>query len=348
MISVIIPIYNVKQYIERGMKYILAQDCCDFEVILVDDGSTDGSAEICEEWSQRDTRVRVFHKRNGGAGSARNLGIENAAGEYIYFYDIDDEIESNLLSVCEKKMADSSSEMMVFGYTSHDVVNNYTVTVDFPSISIENNSNLRNVFVDEFILKTNGFPWNKIYRKSFLKNYQLRFEDQRILQDIVFNLKCYRYVNRMIISNEVLYHYFVYNSGNTRSNFIPDRFNIYKTQFQRYELLKKEWNIEDVRFDDFLDRQLFLNMNILLRYNTLHTHCYWSRKEKQKEYHKVLDDKDFSNAIIRCQEKGISFEEKLFLWAYRTYCIELVGILDKLFDLLRILKRRVVKTIRQK
>jgi len=85
MVSVIIPICNVKRFIPRGIKQILRQTYQDIEIILVDDGSTDDSLEECQKWADSDTRIKVFHKENEGAGSARNYGINHASGEYIYF-----------------------------------------------------------------------------------------------------------------------------------------------------------------------------------------------------------------------------------------------------------------------
>ncbi|MCM1192282.1 MAG: glycosyltransferase [Butyrivibrio sp.] len=96
MISVIVPVYNTKEYLERCVNSLLAQTWQDMEIILVDDGSTDGSGEICDRFAERDGRVRVFHKENGGSSSARNLGIDKAKGDYIGFADSDDYVEPDM------------------------------------------------------------------------------------------------------------------------------------------------------------------------------------------------------------------------------------------------------------
>ena len=90
IVSVVIPIYNVSKWIDRGMEVILSQSLKDIEILLVDDGSTDDSAEKCRAWIEKDDRVRLISKENGGAGSARNAGIDEAKGRYVYFFDIDD------------------------------------------------------------------------------------------------------------------------------------------------------------------------------------------------------------------------------------------------------------------
>lgn len=97
-ISIIIPIYNTEKYLRRCLDSIVAQTYKDFECIIVDDGSTDGSGKICDEYVAKDNRFKVFHKKNGGVSSARNLGLDNAKGEYIAFCDADDYVKENWLS----------------------------------------------------------------------------------------------------------------------------------------------------------------------------------------------------------------------------------------------------------
>lgn len=106
MISVIVPVYNTKEYLERCVNSLLMQTYQDMEIILVDDGSTDGSGEICDRFAEREERIRAFHKENGGSSSARNLGIDNAKGEYIGFVDSDDYVDADMYerlydAVCE-------------------------------------------------------------------------------------------------------------------------------------------------------------------------------------------------------------------------------------------------------
>lgn len=89
-ISIIVPVYNTEKYIHACIDSILSQSITDFELLLINDGSTDWSGEICYEYAQKDSRIRVFHKKNGGVSSARNLGIEEAVGDYLHFVDADD------------------------------------------------------------------------------------------------------------------------------------------------------------------------------------------------------------------------------------------------------------------
>src|SRR5690606_22590995 len=96
-VSVIIPVYNTENYLRECLDSILAQTFTDFEVLLINDGSTDSSGKICDEYAEKDSRIKVFHKENGGVSSARNLGLDNAKGEWICFVDSDDEILQDAL-----------------------------------------------------------------------------------------------------------------------------------------------------------------------------------------------------------------------------------------------------------
>ena len=99
VLSVIVPVYNSKEHLSRCIDSILSQSFSDFELLLVDDGSKDGSGAVCDAYSEKDSRVRVFHKENGGVSSARNVGIENADGQWLTFIDSDDWIEEDFFQV---------------------------------------------------------------------------------------------------------------------------------------------------------------------------------------------------------------------------------------------------------
>lgn len=98
MLSIIVPVYNVESYLSKCIKSVLSQSLSDYELLLIDDGSTDASGKICDEFGQDNSRIRVFHKKNGGVSSARNLGIEKANGEFVSFLDSDDWVTDDYVS----------------------------------------------------------------------------------------------------------------------------------------------------------------------------------------------------------------------------------------------------------
>ena len=120
LVSVIVPVYKVEKYLNRCVNSILNQTYKDLEVILVDDGSPDSCPEICDGYAQKDKRVKVIHKENGGQGSARNSGLDVARGEYILFVDSDDYIAKNLIEITLQKAERFDADMVIFDYASVD------------------------------------------------------------------------------------------------------------------------------------------------------------------------------------------------------------------------------------
>lgn len=317
LVSVIIPIYNVAPFIERGLGYIIAQTYPNIEIVLVDDGSTDTSPVICDAFSNQNSNVRVIHKENGGAGSARNAGLEVAKGEFIYFFDIDDEAYPNLIAENVRIMNTIGAEMVIFGFDVTDIdrpeVNDHVV---LPERIVDSSQELMKAFLD-VILPTkhgNGFPWNKFYRKSFLDKYGLRYEDQRIQQDEVFNLKCYQKAQKVYISPNVYYHYYIYHSSNTGSRYIPDRFEIILSVRDHFEDIRHFWSIQSDTFDDYLNRRFFIGVDNCIRFNLLHKNCPMSFGEKKAKFREIVSHPFSRSAVsfVINNKGGFSLEQRLF------------------------------------
>ena len=341
-VSVIVPIYNVKKYINRGIENLLAQTYENFEIILVDDGSTDGSLEICTEWASKDDRILTLHQKNQGSGSARNSGIEAARGKYIYFFDVDDEIDENLLSYNVEVIEQQKVDMIIFGYTNVEQKYNSETVVSFPEIKINSNDDLKRVYVDLCVLKVNGFAWNKFYRKSFLDNNNLRFENQRIQQDEVFNLKVYKYLEKGFVSSKILYTYYVYDKGNTRSRFIPDRFDICKSVREHFETLRTFWNLKDSRFESYLNKRVYNGVMSCLLFNLTHPQCQWTKKQKQWEMKRSMGDRLTKLAFDYAEKEEPSFEQKLYRKACRDESLLEIIVYTRLFRLFRYLYRKII------
>lgn len=335
IVSVVIPIYNVSKWIDRGLEVILSQSLKDIEVLLVDDGSTDDSAEKCRAWIEKDDRVRLISKENGGAGSARNAGLDVSKGRYVYFFDIDDIARPNLLEYCSSKMDELQVDYMMFGFNM--IEKGYvdsTIVCTHDEQIINNNSELKDAFIDQMLLCTggNGFPWNKMYRLEFLNKHKLRFENQRIQQDEVFNILVYRQLEKAYISSEILYDYFIYSVGNTRSRFIPERFDIYVSVREHFEDLFEYWHLKDNRVTQYLNRRFFDGVNQTLRFNMFHSKCDWDDERRKEELDRVMSHTFTLNAI---DHVTMNFEESLFVGAYKAKSIMRIRFFNWLFDTLR-------------
>lgn len=337
-VSVIVGLYNVEKFLrEDRLKEIYNQTFTDWELILVDDGSTDGTAAFIDAEAEKDSRIRVIHKPNGGLGSARNAGLDIAQGEYICSIDVDDHIEPDMLQYCVEEMDKRQTEVMMFGFLAITPHFGTTETIQLQETEINSNAELKEYFLDRilFVPNGNGFFWNKCYRRDFLEKYNLRFADQRIQQDEAFNLKVYEHLQHCYISPRVFYHYYIYNTGNNRSRFIPNRYEVYKSIYHQFRILQEKLGITDQRFENYLQRRIYTNMHDLLRFNLLHPKSTWSNSEKHVELDRVLTDHVFRESIVYPGNINKSIEQRLFECAYKNRSLSFIKWLDKLFEIIR-------------
>lgn len=340
-ISIIVGLYNVASFLEnKKLSCILNQSYSNWELLLVDDGSTDETSILCDQFAEQDSRIKVFHKENGGLGSARNVGIEQATGEYLWFYDVDDEVELNLLEYCVAEMDKRQVDLMIFGFWAITLSLNLTEEVHFTEKEIRGQEQLRDCYLDDllFVRYGNGFAWNKVYRRSFIEQNHLRYENQRIQQDEVFNLKVYQEVNSIYLSPKLFYHYFIYNIGNTRSRFIPNRFDIYLSIFDHFIELKDAWHIDDSRFMEYLYKRLYSSVSQCLLYNLFHPDCMWNREEKNNEVKRIMSDNRVLRSFSFMKETKLGIEQRLYLNAFGRKSLFLISLYRNIFSFLRRIK----------
>lgn len=201
MISVIVPVYNTEQYLHRCIDSILAQTYTDFELLLIDDGSTDSSGAICDDYAAKDPRVRVFHKENGGVSSARNLGLDNAQGEWITFVDSDDwVVKSMLYNLIEIDDADLIIGAMQF---EHD----NTVGV-FPRTGRLEGCTLYSLLAENIDHHSICGPCSKFFKRSAINDNLLRFSESLTFgEDAVFVKQYLANVLSIRVTDTLCYHY---------------------------------------------------------------------------------------------------------------------------------------------
>lgn len=211
-ISVIVPVYNVEKYLRRCIDSILAQTFTDFEVLLIDDGSTDTSGNICDEYAEKDPRIRVFHKENGGVSSARNRGLDNARGEWICFVDSDDWIDNVHLY----DFMSFNTDLVINGYKqiSSDS-NSIELIKTLDNIQVystkEIMSLLCNIFSFHLLL---GIVWNKRFRRDIIIREHIYFdEDISFREDEIFVFEYCKFIQSAATSNSITYNYVHYNNS---------------------------------------------------------------------------------------------------------------------------------------
>lgn len=202
MISVIVPVYNVEKYLERCVKSIAAQTYKDLEILLIDDGSTDKSGKMCDDFQQTDSRIKAFHKQNGGLSDARNYGIEHSAGEFISFVDSDDYIDEKMLETLHRLITENDADLAVC--SAMDVFEGKEVT----QVKEIKEFNLNKVESYKYMLRGDGIPsaCNKLYKRQTVGN--VRFPVGKLYEDGFFTPQILKRVEKTAVTSKPMYYYF--------------------------------------------------------------------------------------------------------------------------------------------
>lgn len=284
LISVIVPVYNAEKYLHRCIDSILNQTYAYFELLLIDDGSSDRSGNICDEYALKDGRVRVIHKKNGGVSSARNLGINKADGEWITFVDSDDWVESEYL-----KNFTQDCDLSLQGYYNGDKIIRYKEAFVYSEPGAE------------YLNKNYVYgPYCKLFRSKIIKLNNIRFDENLSFgEDILFLLYYMKYAYDMHVSTNVGYHYVIYNNSlSTAKKTYEDIYNMYCKHIPAFEsvlfnsdsrrkfmrkyingvffhfVLGYNKNISDLRRSALLNRCFLLYMSITDRFIFSYLPCF--------------------------------------------------------------------------
>lgn len=229
MLSIILPVYNAAKYLEKCLQSILDQSFSDFEVILINDGSSDSSDSICETYANKDKRIVYINQINQGVAMARNVGLETAKGTYIGFVDADDFIETDMFQNLINPLAKKEYDVVIAHYK---ICNEHNFRI--PRTEIPTKKDLDKNEIKSKILKTyytGGDPivpalWNKIYNRSFIQQYKLKFQNQNAVRasDYWFNFKLFQYATSAFVIEEANYHYNNYILGSIINSFRENQF----------------------------------------------------------------------------------------------------------------------------
>lgn len=239
-VSVGVAVYNTESFLPKCIDSLLAQTLKEIEIILVDDGSTDNSGKICDEYAARDRRIKVFHKENGGLASARQLAIEKASGEYYIPCDSDDWIEANAYEELYNKAKLEDADLVICDYYTN-YPNGTQLLITHNIKSFDQNYLLREVLMH----RIPGSTWNKLVKTALFSKYKLKWEigiNQG--EDVFIFLKLLQYPIKVSYSSKAYYHYRRDLSSNTYT--MQPKF----TQFKQLEYIHK-WKINT------LDNNLF-------------------------------------------------------------------------------------------
>ena len=240
-VSIIIPVYNAELYIRRCVESILGQEYTDFELLLIDDGSRDGSGAICDEYGEKDARVRVIHKGNGGVSAARNLAIDNARGTYLQFVDSDDWITPDATKLLVRTAEEEDCDLVIADF--------YRVAGErvSPKGDIEEDGVLTKEQFAAHMMENPadfyyGVLWNKLYRRNIIQEHRLRMNtDISWCEDFMFNLEYIRYAEKFRALRAPIYYY-VKRKGSlvSQGNSLAKTIQMKLTVFEYYHSFYRE------------------------------------------------------------------------------------------------------------
>lgn len=218
LISIIVPVYKVKEeYLRHCIDSLINQTFKDIEIILVDDGTPDNGGVICDEYAQKDPRIKVIHQENQGVSAARNAGMEIATGEWITFVDADDWIELDTCEILKEKIMKWNVDFLIFGlyvnFPNKEIANpfwekseHYLDRNEIEELQIQIFHRMRSKFIPPY--NTIGVAVCKLYRTSFLEKFNLRFNtDLSLSEDGIFVLQALEYATKVVYVDKLLYHY---------------------------------------------------------------------------------------------------------------------------------------------
>ena len=336
-VSIVLPVYNIQEdYLRTCINSICNQTKKEIEIILVDDGSTNNSLDVCLEYQKADKRIVVIHQENQGVSVARNTGIKVANGHWISFVDPDDWVENSFIETLFNKTKDGIDMVICdcyVNYSNKEVPNKFLNT-DASILSGDNKNkiiyqllckNLGEYYPNEVAV---GVPWAKLFRKSFIDSNNLEYIPGMIrMQDNIFCLYAFELAQNISYIPEKLYHY---RKENTSVCFRYN-FNIVK-HFEKYFLeVSKFINIysKDEKYIDGLRAKILTSFNSFLLYGYFHKDNPRSYLRARKEITKLLKKDVYKDALINVKFRYLNFQEKVFVICLKLRLIEIIYLLTK-------------------
>lgn len=296
IISIIVPVYNVEKYLDKCVNSIVNQTYKNLEIILVDDGATDNSPKMCDEWAKKDDRIKVIHKANGGLSDARNTGIKNATGDYLAFVDSDDYIESDIYEVLYKMILRDNADLAMCSFKKVDEQGN----------DIETKNNViaevigKKEFFERMMNDHSGFyvvAWNKLYKKCLFDNLEYPvgklYEDSFVIHEVIN--KC----DIISVTNKQLCNYLQNKNGITHRKVDIRNLDKFEFEYNRYKFFMQNGY-------DYLLKSL--RQNVEDKYMRIFPELKINGKSEYKRY---IEIRDMIDEIMKDDKESFPLYKKM-------------------------------------
>ena len=248
LVSIVIPVYNAEEYLEESLRSVLEQSYKKLEIICVNDGSTDKSLSILQRMKQNDERIKILSEDNRGAGVARNLGMEEAQGEYIYCFDADDCLHRKAIQTLVKVAEKSAADIVLFGYYKFSERKKIRVSFSPKVLKVPLGKAIPPESIsDRMFQADHGMPWNKFYKAEFLRNSQVKFQALKNTNDEYFSRITTTEAKRIVFINKTLIGYRVGNRQSLQGSVNQNILNCTRALQAIFEELNQRGRFETYR-----------------------------------------------------------------------------------------------------
>ena len=331
IISIIIPIYNMEQFLERCLDSVVNQTYTSLEIILINDGSTDSSGDICDTYAKEDNRIKVIHQVNAGVSAARNAGLNVATGEYISFIDPDDYIEVNAYETLIPYLNNNSIDILRFNANRKgEILNRLPFEGEYAGKRFEQEVLLPMIgskkFGGMFIL---GVLWIHLFKREIIEKNHIRFNKElRRCEDRLFTITCMLHADKMFFTDDILYHYQV-NDESLSNRYDPIR---WQQELLFMDDLKKEYTQTRSRSfvteadkrikNDFVLRAV---TSINNEYFTNNSNSFWQRYKNIKT---IVNNKHTKLSIKEIQKEKLGLKGSLILCMIKYRLVFLLNLFN--------------------
>lgn len=330
-ISVIIPVYNCEKYLNKCLNSVLEQTFEDFELIIVNNGSLDDSAQICAKYADIDARIRYFLRENSGsAAEPRNMGLDEARGEYIVFVDADDYLEPDALDHLYREAVSMDYDCVIAGYCNYSddqVTNFYVIPKEQEYIG---ETEVRQYFARTYPNGEAGYVWNKIYRRDIIQHFNIRFPSYARLEDGFFNVAYFSHVDKLKIMPVVTYHYKL-NAQTELFRKSPEHyFDLIETLASHYYTTIDDWGIDRESCEAEMVR-FFLNETEVCFENTKNPS--WNMdKQKQRAYFDEIRGRELTQQMLKKRKMTGGYVRRVMrLFSRRAYRLMMAEVSLKMY-----------------
>ena len=340
-ISVIMPVYNVAEFLPKAINSVLDQSFKDFELFLVDDGSTDNSGRICDDFSKKNLRIKVLHQKNSGAHNARNNALNIATGEYVCFFDSDDYIDRNMLEDLYNLAIKYKSDLIISGFYINTYFNSneYIVTNYVPytsnGLDIENFTNAKdfrkNIYHN---FDRNMFypPWNKLYKLSYLKENNIKFPIT-YRDDFPFVLNVIKDINNVTYVKKQYYHFLRKRSDSETQKYVSNLYEKREEEHNEMISLFEYWGLQDDYNSIEMISRRYIDRIIECMVNLFNSECILTSEEKKELISKYINTKSFDISIKHARPK--KFYLKIMYIVLKTKNVQLCYFLANIIYIIK-------------